>query len=279
MSGDVIGSRVPPWVYTVVGAVVILATYLYLLIERPSSLGEGHGSSAALIALGGYLIGSVFVVVGATAKLPPSTVAMLPVAIAINVVIGQIVNVLGLPLYLDSIGTVIVGVLAGSAAGAATGTLANIIWGLTISPASLPFAVAAAAIGALAGLFARAGAFRRLWTALPAGLVTGVVAGMISAPIAAFVFGGAGASAGRTALNATFQAFGSSLLGATTLSGLATDPLDKIVSFGIAFMILAALPARFRERSPFVRKYAVFGRRTTVLDTTPASATASGGAR
>lgn len=267
MPTGVTGRRVPPWLYTVAGTAVILATYLYLLIERPSSLQEGgQGGSAALIALGGYLIGSVLVVAGASAKLPPSTVAMLPVAIAINVVIGQIVNVLGLPLYLDSIGTVIVGVLAGSAAGAATGTLANIIWGLTISPASLPFAVAAGAIGALAGLFARAGAFRRLWTALPAGLLTGVVAGMVSAPIAAFVFGGAGASAGRTALNATFQAFGNSLLGATTLSGLISDPLDKLASFGVAFMILAALPARFRERSPFVRRYAVFGRRKAVLD-------------
>lgn len=267
MSTETTGRRLPPWSYTVAGTLVILATYLYLLIERPAGFQEGgHGSSAGLIALGGYLIGSVLVVAGATARLPASTVAMMPVAIAINVVIGQLVIVLGLPLFLDSIGTVIVGVLAGPAAGAATGTLANIIWGLTINPSNLPFAVAAAAIGALAGLFAQAGAFRRLWTALPAGLVTGVVAGMVSAPIAAFVFGGAGGSASRTAVNAAFQAFGSSLLGATTLTGLATDPLDKVVSFGVAFVILAALPVRFRERSPFVRKYAVFGRRKTVLD-------------
>ncbi|MEV0702587.1 hypothetical protein AB0I53_32345 [Saccharopolyspora sp. NPDC050389] len=260
------GHRLPPWGYVAAGTAVILATYLYLLVERPSSLHEsGHGSSAALIALGGYLIGSLLVIAGASALLPTSTVAMLPVAIAINVVIGQLVNMLGLPVYLDSIGTVIVGALAGPAAGAATGALSNIIWGLTISPPLLPFSVAAAAIGVLAGLVARIGAFRRLWTALPGGLLAGVVAGMLSAPIAAFVFGGGG-SPGRTALQATFQAFGNSLLDAATLTGLATDPLDKVVTFAIAFLILAALPARFRERSPFVRRYAVFGRRTAVLE-------------
>lgn len=264
--------RLPSWSHVAAGTTVILATYLYLLIDRPSELHAGaQGSSAALIALAGYLIGSILIVLGASARLPTSTVAMLPVAIAINVVIGQLVYLLGLPLYLDSIGTVIVGALAGPAAGAATGALANIIWGLTIGPTLLPFAVAAAAIGALAGLAARSGAFRRIWSVLVAGLITGVVAGMLSAPIAAFVFGGAG-SAGRTALQATFQAFGNSLLDAATLTGLATDPLDKVISFAIAFLILSALPARFRERSPFVRAHAVFGRRTRVLDGLPGGA-------
>jgi energy-coupling factor transport system substrate-specific component len=53
------------------------------------------------------------------------TWVLIPVAIAINVVIGQIVVLLKLPVYLDSIGTVLVGVLAGPWAGALTGTLSN----------------------------------------------------------------------------------------------------------------------------------------------------------
>ena len=58
-------------------------------------------------------------------------IALIPVAIAINIVIGYIAqNVLKLPIYLDSIGTILVGVLAGPLAGALTGALSNIIWAL-----------------------------------------------------------------------------------------------------------------------------------------------------
>jgi hypothetical protein len=65
------------------------------------------------------------------------TWVLIPVAIAINVVIGQIVLLLRLPLYLDSIGTVLVGMLCGPWAGALTGALSNIIWGLAIDPNAL----------------------------------------------------------------------------------------------------------------------------------------------
>ncbi len=46
-------------------------------------------------------------------------IALIPVAIAINIVLGYTVQtVLKLPIYLDSIGTILVGVLAGPIAGA-----------------------------------------------------------------------------------------------------------------------------------------------------------------
>ena len=40
------------------------------------------------------------------------TLVLIPIAIAINIAIGQLVYVLKLPIYLDSIGTVLVGALA-----------------------------------------------------------------------------------------------------------------------------------------------------------------------
>lgn len=92
------------------------------------------------------------------------TLALIPVAIVINIVVGQIVqNVLKLPIYLDSIGTVLVGVLAGPIAGAITGALSNIIWGIIFSnPLIVPFAITAAVIGLLAGLFGQLGWFKRI---------------------------------------------------------------------------------------------------------------------
>ncbi|MEK7785105.1 MAG: ECF transporter S component, partial [Chloroflexota bacterium] len=59
------------------------------------------------------------------------TLVMIPVAIAINIAVGQTIYTLKVPLYVDSIGTILVGVLAGPWAGALTGLLSNLIWGLS----------------------------------------------------------------------------------------------------------------------------------------------------
>ena len=91
-------------------------------------------------------------------------IALMPVAIAINIVLGYTVQtVLKLPIYLDSIGTILVGVLAGPIPGALTGILSNLIWqyapgigGGTIGP----FAITAGVIGLLAGLWGYIGVYR-----------------------------------------------------------------------------------------------------------------------
>ena len=242
------------------GALVIVATYLYLIVFRPAGVSHGGLDQSSLIAIGGYVVGSVLITVGAIHRLPTTTIALVPVAIALNIVVGQIASSIGLPVYLDSIGTILVGALAGPAAGAVTGALTNVIWGMTLNPIALPFAVTAVVIGVLAGYAARLGMFRRFYLAPVAGLVTGIVAAIISAPISAFVFGGA-TGGGTGAIVGAFQAFGNSLLASTTLQGLLSDPLDKVITFTIVVLILFALPSRFRQRFPFVRQYNVFGKK------------------
>jgi hypothetical protein len=93
-------------------------------------------------------------------------IVLMPVAIAINIVLGATVQqALKLPIYLDSIGTILVGVLAGPLAGALTGILSNLIWGYLL-PAPIgsttigPFAITAGVIGLLAGLWGQLSLFR-----------------------------------------------------------------------------------------------------------------------
>ena len=249
-----------------VGAVVIAATYLYLILFQPTDIADGLGQSS-FVAIVGYLVGAALIVVGTMHRLPTTTIAMVPGAIAVNIVIGQLTSALGLPLYLDSIGTILVAVLAGPAAGAATGALTNVIWGMTISPVALPFAVTSVVIGVLAGYAARTGVFRKFVLVPLAGLATGVVAALVSAPIAAFVFGGTTA-AGTGAIVGAFRAMGNSLLASTTMQGLLSDPVDKAVTFTVVMLILGAMPSRFRQRFPFVRAHRVFGKAPAVTATT-----------
>ena len=86
------------------------------------------------------------------------TLVLIPIAIAINIAIGELVVRLKLPVYLDSIGTVLVGALAGPWAGMVTGALANLIWGL-FNPFAAPFFYVAAVIGLMAGFAGKRGAF------------------------------------------------------------------------------------------------------------------------
>ena len=178
------------------------------------------------------------------------TLATIPVAIAINIAIGQLVILLKLPVYLDSVGTVLVGLLAGPWAGALTGLLSNLIWGLSgINPIYTPFAITAAVIGFLAGVFGNIGWFKVLWKWLAAGVLTGIAAALVSAPISAVVFGGV-TGTGQDVLVAFFRATGANILQAATLQGLTADPLDKLVTFLLVWLIVQALPVRYLARFP-----------------------------
>ena len=94
------------------------------------------------------------------------TIVLMPLAIAINIILGQTVSAaLKIPIYLDSIGTILVGVLAGPIPGALTGFLANILWSYVVpppfqGPASAAFAIVAAVIGLIAGFAGRLGWMR-----------------------------------------------------------------------------------------------------------------------
>ena len=113
------------------------------------------------------LVGTVLLAVMArrTRDLSTATLTLMAVAIAINLVLGSLTVALRLPLYLDSVGTILVGALAGPWAGALTGVLANLLWSfLPIPGGSGPvaafFAPVAAVIGLMAGFWASRGVFQ-----------------------------------------------------------------------------------------------------------------------
>jgi len=261
------------------------------------------------------------------------TIVLIPIAIAINIVLGQTVGAaLKVPIYLDSIGTILVGVLAGPIPGLVTGLLANLIWTYVLpapfhSDYAAPFAVVAAEIGFVSGVFAQFGFFRSrpnasgqqlvvaavvaiaivgalaLYTAqrfytgafeffnpegdqsvvfqlfgwviligivgaivgflallflrrdagvayvVVAGVVMGIISAIISAPISAVVFGGVTGS-GTDFLVAAFQQAGSDLQTAVLQQGLLSDPIDKVITSFIVFILLQSLSRRFVSRFP-----------------------------
>jgi energy-coupling factor transport system substrate-specific component len=177
------------------------------------------------------------------------TWVLIPVAIAINLTIGQIVLVLKLPVYLDSIGTVLVGVICGPWAGALTGALSNIIAGFILDPGWFPWFPVAAAIGATAGVMANIGYFKKWWKVVVTGFVIALVATIVGTPISIAVFGGLSAS-GSSLITAFLLETGRSLVAAVLTTNFIAEPVDKIATSLLAFAIIDGLSSRYLARFP-----------------------------
>jgi energy-coupling factor transport system substrate-specific component len=76
-----------------------------------------------------------------------------------------------------------------------------------------------------------------------------VVAALISAPISANLFSGVTGS-GTDFLVAAFRQAGSDISTATFQQGLLSDPVDKLVTFFVVYLILAAMARRTKARFP-----------------------------
>ena len=225
-----------------VGALFIAATWLFVVVARPTDWSSVGASSQALITLGGYVTGAVLLLVATVPALPVRLVSMIPVALVLNIVVGQIIGSVGIPLYLDSTGTVLVAALAGPWAGIATGVLSSLVWS-AFNPSVLPFAATSAAVGGLAGVAIKHGALKNIATVLLSGAVIGIVVGMLAAPVAAFVYGGT-AGVGTGAVVSLLREMGHSLLQSVTLQSFISDPLDKALVMLLVWLVLKSLPKR-----------------------------------
>ena len=327
-----------------IAAIVAFAVVAFIGIAVVGDFSEAAAANswaltAAVALLAGFVVYAAveYAQTGGFASIASQfdmrTLVLMPVAIAVNIILGAAVaNALKIPIYLDSIGTILVGALAGPIPGAITGFVTNILWQYIIPPpfqgaVAAPFAIVAAVIGLMAGLFARAGWLRPRvgrptahlvtggaiavvliglvaylaflgyqeiigpagievasdnpllfilgWLALfmvvaavvgllvllfvrrdltatyvvVAGLLTGIVAAFISAPISANLFSGVTGS-GTDFLVAAFRQTGAEIGAATLGQGLISDPVDKITTFFVVYLVLTAMARRTLARFP-----------------------------
>ena len=159
------------------------------------------------------------------------------------------VGLIRLPIYLDSVGTVLVAALCGPRMGAVTGGLSCLLQGLVGGPTAIPFAVVAAMVGGLAGKLCEWGGLRSWPARVAAGVVIGVCGAACSAPIATWLFGGV--TGGSTDLLVLlYRALGCSVERAVFLQGLTADPLDKVCTLAIVAWILERSPRRVLAQYP-----------------------------
>jgi energy-coupling factor transport system substrate-specific component len=176
------------------------------------------------------------------------TPLLIAAGIGLDILGGQLAVSLNLPLFLDSIGTILVGALVGPWVGALTGYLASMTWSITgLSPNAMGWSSVGIVIGILAGVFTKWGWMRKWWNAIGSGLICGLVAAMIAAPILTVVYGNIGEK-GTDLINQVFQTLGLSAFVSNLVTGLFSDPLDKVISFLVAWGILKLIQRALKER-------------------------------
>ena len=123
-------------------------------------------------------------------QLNTASLVLIPAAVGINYIGKLFAGLLKLPLWLDSIGTMLAAFLAGPVVGALSGLINNVIYGLTMDPISFVYALTNVGIGIAVGLLARSGKIRGVKSAILGGVVVALVAVVISTPLNMIFWGG-----------------------------------------------------------------------------------------
>lgn len=166
---------------------------------------------------------------------------------ALNVSVGYLAGLLKLPLYLDSLGTILVAALCGWTYGAMVGLSALVILALTATPTVIAYAGTALVIALLASALGRFGFLRGFKRTLLGGLLLGLAAAIVSVPVTTFLYGGV-SLAGADMVTTLFRAMGMPLWKSALLGSLVTDTFDKVVTSLLCFALVKSLPPRMRDR-------------------------------
>lgn len=161
-------------------------------------------------------------------------------AVVMNAAGAQLALTLRLPIYLDSIGTVMAGAMLGPVYGMLPSLLSGLVLGMTIDIYSFYFAPAGMLVGLMSGLvwkmhLAQKG---RMWLAA---FLVAIPGAFVSAVICAAVFGGITSSGSmvlvqllaRTPLGMTASIF---------LVQIATEYADRLISIFFVALLLRTLP-------------------------------------
>ena len=155
-----------------------------------------------------------------------------------------IVVAFGLPLFLDSTGTVLAGVVAGPWVGGSVGFISNLVSSNTFDPVAAPYGIVSFAVGFAAGLSRylnwqkRASGWIALWLVLVA------IASLVSTPLNFLISGGKSNVALGDSIYAALDGAHLPRVLAAFVGEAAVDLPDKLLTVIAALLIAQGLPER-----------------------------------
>lgn len=178
-------------------------------------------------------------------KLNAACFVLIPACIGINYLGKLFASVLKLPLWLDSIGTCIGGILGGPVIGGICGAANNLIYGFTTGDSiTLVYALTSLGIGVIVGIMARLGRMTSLPGAVLTACAAGLTAVVISTPLNIIFWGGTTGNIWGDAVFAWSQASGLPVVLGSFLDEVIVDVPDKLITLLIVFAIMKGLPKK-----------------------------------
>jgi len=179
---------------------------------------------------------------------------IIPIAIGINQAGRLIHEALGLPVWLDTIGTMFTAMLCGPWVAAIGGFLTNVVTAIAYGRAtSVFFGIVQLGIGLIIGYCTIKGWLKKWWHVPIVGLVTTVVATLISSVIVVLVRGGVSGQ-GVDLIFAFFLASGQGFWESIFASRFITELLDKaVISIYIAWIAVKNLPKKYTKLFNYVK--------------------------
>lgn len=182
---------------------------------------------------------------GLKSQFTTKSLVLIPIAVGINLVGGTLCSMLKLPLFLDTIGTLIVATLSGPWVAALTGLITNVFLAIVANPVNLPYAVVSVLVGLTAGYLAKAGLFNKIWGVVVIWFAVTLVNSVSASLITTFVFGGATGINGTSVLTAALIVAMQDVLVSVLSSSFIENLIDKGISVLIAYLIWRKIPRRF----------------------------------
>ena len=179
-------------------------------------------------------------------KINTYQICLVALAVGINIVGGQIALFLKLPVYLDSIGTILTGALLGPWLGMVPNFISGIFMGMTVDIYSLYFAPVGMITGLFSGLIFRKISVKKAKILLAAVGIT-VPGTIISSVINALLFGGV-TSSGSSILVQLLAKTPLGLTGSIFAVQFITDYLDRCISVFLVRVCVAALGGELRGK-------------------------------
>lgn len=167
------------------------------------------------------------------------------VCVALNIGLNKIAFMLQLPVFMDTVGTILSAALVPPFYSIGVGVVSNLIGGVVTHPA-IPFYSGTQVVVAVMSIASfRFGWFTTPLKAVLVGLAIGVVSAIVSAPITVLVFGGV-TEPGATAINAVLLAAGHDLWTSVLSGSLLVSCVDKVIATLIVWMLVRRLPERLK---------------------------------
>ena len=162
-------------------------------------------------------------------------------AIVLNVIGGQIALMLHLPIYLDSIGTIMIAMLYGPVYGMLPPLLYGLVMGFTLDIYSLYFMPVGLMLGLVTGLVSRYFSLKK-WRMIPGAMLITIPGTIVSAVITAVLFGGI-TSSGSTVIVQVLNKAGLGLTASVFIVQILTDYLDRLLSLVVVSYLLHVIPS------------------------------------